>query len=34
MIDLPKYANYDSLIHKSNVYLIPRIAEDTTLRVD
>ena len=34
MIDFPKYANYDSLIHKSNVYLIPRITEDATLRVD
>lgn len=34
MIDLPKYTNYDSLIHKSKVYLNPRITEDITLRVD
>ena len=34
MIDFPEYANYDSLIHKYNVYLIPRITEDATLRVD
>lgn len=34
MIDLPKYANYDSLIHKSNIHFTPRITEDTVLRVD
>ena len=34
MIDFPKYDNYDSLVHKSNLPLLSRITEDTVLRVD
>lgn len=34
MIDFPTYANYDSLVHKSDISLVPRITEDAILRVD
>lgn len=33
LIDFPKFANYDSLVHKTKSYLIPRITEDSILRV-
>lgn len=33
MINFPTFANFDSLIHKSKVYLTPRITEDNTLRI-
>lgn len=33
MIDFPTFSNYDSLVHKTKVPLIPRIAEDNTLRI-
>ena len=33
MIDFPSFANYDSLIHKTNVHLVPRITEDSILRI-
>ena len=33
MIDFPSFANYDSLVHKTKVHLVPRITEDSILRV-
>lgn len=33
MIDFPSFANYDSLVHKTKVHLVPRITEDSTLRM-
>lgn len=33
MIDFPTYNVYDSLIHETKTYLIPRITEDSVLRV-
>lgn len=33
LIDFPEFANYDSLVHKTKVYLTPRITEDSILRI-
>ena len=33
LIDFPEFANYDSLVHKTKVYLTPRVTEDSILRV-
>ena len=34
LIDFPKYANYDNLVHSVRINLTPRVTEDNSLRFD
>ena len=34
LIDFPKYANYDDLVHSVRINITPRVTEDNSLRFD